>query len=73
MPELGPDLGEPRAHLAVERVQALRPVQPHDQDLPVPLRLDDSHCLPLEWSGAHPNSRHVAGKPGHGFLHDPLL
>ena len=46
--ELRPGLGEPRAHFMAERIEALGPVHPHDEDLPVTLGFDDCHFR-LSW------------------------
>ena len=43
--EFGPGLGQLGAHLVAEGIEALRPVHPHDQDLPVALGLDDGHVF----------------------------
>jgi hypothetical protein len=43
--ELGPGLGQAAAHLVAQRVEPLRPVHPHHQDLPVFLGLDDGHLF----------------------------
>ena len=43
--EFGPGLGQRGAHLGVQRVQPLRAVHAHDQDLPVYLGLDDGHVI----------------------------
>jgi hypothetical protein len=41
--EFGPGLRELRAHLMAERIEALGPVHPDDEDLPVTLGFDDCH------------------------------
>ncbi len=51
MAEFGPGLGEPGAHLVIERVQPLGAVHPHDEDLSQTLGLDDGHVF-LPFSNA---------------------
>src|SRR3546814_8850796 len=41
--EVGPDLRQQASHLMVQRVEPVRPVHPHDQDLSVRFGLDDGH------------------------------
>ena len=49
--EFGPGLGQLRAHLVVERIEALGSVHSHDEDLPVTFGLDDSHGSSLRFGG----------------------
>ena len=41
--EVGPGFREQRAHLVAERVEALGPVHPDDEDLSVAFGFDDGH------------------------------
>ena len=52
MAEFGPGFGERGAQFRVERVEPLRAVHSHDQDLPVFLGFDDGHFALHNWFAA---------------------